>query len=130
MRQSPCILVVEDTLELRKDLVLLLQDSGYTVMEAESGEAALSAFKEARPDLVLCDIQLPDTDGLFVLQSIRKCRSGCSHIPVIVVSAFSDPQLRHKAEALGIDGFIVKPVDYDTLERLIGQSLADCAEGE
>lgn len=121
------ILLVEDTLELREDLKFVLEDSGYTVVEAESGQAALSAFREARPDLVICDIQLPDTDGLFVLKSIRTCQSGYDQMPVIVVSAFSDPKLRREAEALGIDGFILKPVDYSDLLKLISQSLPDSA---
>ncbi len=119
------ILIIEDTLALREDLAIFLQDSGYTVLEADSGEAALLAFREKQPDLVICDIRLPDTDGLFLLKSFRTCQGARSNIPVVIVSAYSDAQLRRKAEDLGIVGFLVKPVDYTRLFKLIGQILKD-----
>lgn len=125
MIKPPRILVVEDTHELREDLSLELQDAGYAVIEASDGAAALAAFGRKRPDLVICDIQLPDMDGLSVLGSIRSQETGGVPTPVIVVSAFSDMQLRRDAEALGIASFILKPVDYASLLILIAECLGE-----
>jgi DNA-binding response OmpR family regulator len=112
---------VEDALELREDLVYELQDANYEVIEAGTGHAALAALESSEPDLVLCDIQLPDMDGLFVLASIRA--SARSDVPVIILSAFSDAPLRNRAADFGIERFMVKPVDYGELLAIISTIL-------
>lgn len=117
------IMIVEDTFELREDLALVLEDSGYTVIETASGEAALSAFDQEPPDLMICDMQLPNMDGLFLVKSIRNYQGNRRNTPVIFVSAYYDPELRRDAEALGIIKFIVKPIDYSELIKAIGQIL-------
>jgi DNA-binding response OmpR family regulator len=107
------ILCVEDTPELREDLVLELQDANYEVIEAANGNDALAALERHNPDLVLCDIQLPDMDGISVLAAIRA--GALPDVPVIMVSAFSDASIRNRAAEFGIARFMVKPVDYDDL---------------
>lgn len=125
MNANPQILLVEDTPELREDLVLELQDAGYTVFEAADGQSAITAFQLDPPRLIICDIQLPDMDGLSVLRAIRSERGPASATPIIVVSALCDAQSRYQAEAFGISAFIVKPVDYASLLSLIAQCLED-----
>lgn len=119
MVDVPQILLVEDTRELLEDLALEIRDAGYEVIEASDGRSAISAFLEHRPDLVICDIQLPDIDGFTVLREIRKCTDG--KVPMIIVSAFSDTALRTQANILEIDQFMVKPIDYDLLLQFAAQ---------
>lgn len=117
------ILLVEDTRELREDLALELTDAGYAVIESCDGHNALAAIKTHRPDLVICDIQLPEVDGITILELIRADKHGVSKTPVIVVSAFSDSELHHQATVLGIEEFMVKPVDFSYLLNLIERTL-------
>lgn len=123
MRSRSRILLVEDTAELREDLALELRDAGYEVIEAAEGNLALAYFAAEAPDLVLCDIQLPDIDGLSVLACMRETH-GVSPVPAIVVSAFSDSELRNQARNLGATGFMVKPIDYEELIASISRVLA------
>jgi DNA-binding response OmpR family regulator len=124
MNAQPRILVIEDTHELREDLSLELKDAGYEVVEAHDGATALAAFLRHRPELVICDIQLPDMDGLSVIGAIRAEETGGVPTPVIVVSAFSDIYLRSKAEEFAIASFILKPVDYASLLTLMAECVA------
>lgn len=93
--------------------MLELQDANYEVIEAANGNEALAALERHNPDLVLCDIQLPDMDGISVLAAIRA--GALPDVPVIMVSAFSDASIRNRAAEFGIERFMVKPVDYGDL---------------
>lgn len=123
MTEAKRILLVEDTPELREDLALELHDAGYQVIEAGDGRTALAAFASHSPHLVLCDIQLPDVDGISVLAAIRNGQDQTSQVPAIVVSAFSDSDLRDQASRLGIEQFMVKPIDFDDLLGVIATVL-------
>lgn len=125
MNRAPLILLVEDTPELREDLALELKEAGYRVTEAPDGETAIAAFRNDPPELVICDIQLPDMGGLSVLAAIRAGSDGDHTTPVIVVSAFSDIQLRNQANTLGVSAFLVKPIDHRSLLLMIAQCLGD-----
>ena len=122
MPEAARILLVEDTPELREDLALEMRDAGYTVIEACDGGSAISAFVASSPDLLICDIQLPDIDGISVLTEIRSRAGG--DVPAIIVSAFSDAALRAKAGHLQVEHFLVKPIDYDDLLHAIAQLTA------
>lgn len=117
MNRKIRILCVEDTPELREDLVQELQDANYEVIEAENGLDALALLERHTPDLVLCDIQLPDMDGISVLAALRA--SASPDVPVIIISAFSDAALRNRAAEFAVEGFMVKPVDYGNLLTFI-----------
>lgn len=123
MQSSAKILVVEDNPELREDLTFELRDAGFNVIEAADGSQALHAFAEQHPDLVVCDIQLPDMDGLSLLESIRSTEDRPQPCPVIVASAFSGLDFRDQAVKLGIEQFLIKPIDYDQIISLIRSSL-------
>lgn len=118
------ILCVEDTPELMEDVSIELRDAGYEVIEATDGSAALGAFNSDKPDLVLCDIQLPKIDGLAFLAALRAMDGPGRDIPAIVMSAYSDADLRDRANRAGIQGFLIKPIDYDQLLALIESTLA------
>lgn len=117
------ILLVEDTPELREDLTLELSDAGYEVFGAGDARTALQLLDSSRPDLIICDIQLPDTDGLTLIAMMRMACREVEHLPILVMSAFSDSAMRADAAMLHIEHFITKPVDYAALQRLIARQL-------
>lgn len=122
MPEPASILLVEDTPELREDLAIELEDAGYHVIEAGDGRTAISAFAKESPDLIICDIQLPDIDGISVLEELRQSDKG--KVPGIIVSAFSDSALQAKANSVGVVSFLVKPIDYDKLIALVEATIA------
>ncbi len=101
------ILVTEDNPETRETLVDLLTDcGGYDVISAENGKDAQLLAKSHCPDVILLDLGLPDTDGISVLQNIRKWSS----VPVIVVSARSEERSKVEAFESGADDYVQKPI--------------------
>src|SRR4026208_799190 len=80
------ILAVEDDERIRSAVKLALEDEGWTVDEAESGEQAIELFARTQPDVVLIDIMLPGIDGFELCRTIRRT----SDVPVVMVTARND----------------------------------------
>jgi two-component system cell cycle response regulator len=103
------ILVIEDdplSLELYDDL---LQSVGYATLLATNGEEAVALARSTRPDLVLCDIRLPDMGGVEVMKQF-KAEPALRQIPIIAATIFSSAgRCEHLVEA-GFDGYIAKPI--------------------
>ena len=107
------ILIIEDN-EANLDLVrYLLKHHGYTTVEAIDGESGIDRASADRPDLVLCDLQLPGVDGFGVLRALRK-RPELEGLPIIAVTALSMPSDRDAVLAAGFDGYLAKPIDPET----------------
>jgi two-component system KDP operon response regulator KdpE len=100
------VLLVEDDRPLRRLLRTGLAPHGYDIVEAATGAEALAAFTAARPDLVLLDLGLPDTDGL---QLIRRWRAAGQTTPIVVLSSRGDERGKVTALELGADDYITKP---------------------
>jgi two-component system, cell cycle response regulator DivK len=107
---SQQILVVEDNERNMKLFCDLLQASGYRTLEATTGESAVEAALEHRPDLVLMDIQLPDIDGLEALERLRADERSAA-LPVLALTAQAMDGDRERFLAAGFDGYLSKPVD-------------------
>jgi len=101
------ILVVDDDINICELLRLYLEKEGYTVAIANDGEAAVSAFHEQRPDLVVLDIMLPKLDGWQVCREIRKT----SEKPIIMITAKGETFDKVLGLELGADDYVVKPFD-------------------
>ena len=99
------ILVVDDELNICELLKLYLENEGYTVFTANDGQAAVTAFQQKAPDLVLLDIMLPKMDGWQVCREIRKTSS----TPIIMLSARGEEYDRISGFELGVDDYVVKP---------------------
>jgi two-component system cell cycle response regulator DivK len=104
--------VVEDNADNRLLLQAILGDQ-YDLVEYDNGADALTAFGQARPDLVLLDISLPDMDGTEILQRIRK-DAGLRSLPVIALTAHAMTGDREKFLAAGFDDYITKPIIDET----------------
>lgn len=108
------ILVVEDNEKNMKLVRDILQATGYSPLEASSGEQALALAAEHAPALVLMDIQLPDLDGAEALQRLRSDERTAG-IPVLALTAQAMQGDRERFLAAGFDGYLSKPVDVDEL---------------
>ena len=115
------ILIAEDYPDSRSFMRFLLEDYGYSTLEAENGEQAVEIAKERHPDLILMDMSMPIMDGLTATQIIRKC-DGMSRLPIIAVTSFGKSYYRQAMEA-GCDDLINKPVDSAILQPILNQYL-------
>lgn len=101
------ILVVDDELNICELLKLYLENEGYTVFTANDGQAAVTAFQQKAPDLVLLDIMLPKMDGWQVCREIRKTSSA----PIIMLTAKGETEDKVSGLEMGADDYIVKPLE-------------------
>lgn len=99
------ILTVEDDERIRTAVRLALEDEGWEVLEARSGEEALEVFKRNSPDVVLIDIMLPGIDGFEVCRSVRRN----SDVPVVMVTARDDTHDVVAGLEAGADDYLTKP---------------------
>jgi two-component system, cell cycle response regulator DivK len=105
---SKCILVVEDQADNRRILRDMLGNAGYDLIEAESGEEALTAVETQRPDLILMDIQLPVMDGYEATRRI-KSNPTLKDVPIIAVTSYALSGDEGKARAAGCNAYVTKP---------------------
>jgi DNA-binding response OmpR family regulator len=116
------ILVADDDPDILELLQLALADSGYLTSTATTGEATLQAARLSRPDLVLLDLMLPDTNGLSVLEMLRSDPITAS-IPVILMTAMPGTFPRLAGLELGAAGFVNKPFELSELISSIRDAL-------
>ena len=102
------VLVVEDTPDNRQIIRDLLVSSGYEVIEANDGAAGVAKATEAKPDLILMDIQLPLLDGYEATRRI-KADPTLKHIPIVAVTSYALSGDEAKTRAAGCDGYVAKP---------------------
>jgi CheY-like chemotaxis protein len=110
------VLLVEDSAEIRNAFTILLEDAGYTVLGAGTGEDALHLAADRMPDLVLLDMGLPDMTGLDVVRRI-KASEDTAGIVVVAVTGRDEDSDRKACLAAGCAAYLVKPVNTKTLVR-------------
>ncbi|GJQ50042.1 polar-differentiation response regulator DivK [Candidatus Kuenenia stuttgartiensis] len=116
------VMVVEDNEKNRKLIRVVLKAKGYNVIEATTGEEALSLLKEQIPDIILMDIQLPGIDGLTLIRQI-KADAGKKDIPIIAVTAHAMKGDQQKILDTGCDAYMSKPIDTRELPLTIEKYL-------
>jgi DNA-binding NarL/FixJ family response regulator len=116
------LLCIEDDPDTCELLVEVLTAEGFAVSTVASGEAGLSAF-ETRPDLVLCDIDLPDVSGFDILAKSRAGNLLPPGVPFIFLTAFSQRSHQLQARQLGCDDYVTKPIDFELLIAIIRHRL-------
>ena len=107
------ILVVDDDAKLTQSVCTYLNDSGYDAKGCLSAEAAYDAMYGKIYDLIISDIMMPGTDGFAFAQTVRQVNT---HIPILFMSARDDLPAKQKGFQLGIDDYMVKPIELDELQ--------------
>ena len=115
------ILTIEDEQAVRESIVAYLEDSGFEMLQAENGRRGIELVERERPDLVLCDLRMPEVDGLQVLANVTQEQP---ETPVIIVSGTGVIADAIEALKLGAWDFITKPIeDMAVLEHAVLKSL-------
>ena len=121
------VLVVDDHVETANGLASLLRMSGHTVRVAQDGPDALASARELSPEVVILDIGLPGMDGYEVASRLRQeeCSKGAV---IIAVSGYGEEQARSRSEKAGVNQYLVKPVNFDTLVALMDRPESGLAD--
>ena len=114
--QTSRILVVDDNVDAAESVAVMLRFSGYDVDVAYSGQTALSAVDEYRPNIVLLDIGLPEMDGYEIA---RRLRQQLKDVWLIALTGYGQDSDRQQSKEAGFDHHLVKPVDPQKLEELL-----------
>ncbi|MGB0681921.1 MAG: response regulator transcription factor [Magnetovibrionaceae bacterium] len=109
------ILCIDDEEPLRRLIAGEIEAAGYPVLTAENGQAGLQAILTHKPDLILCDIMMPDMDGYELLTELRIYHPEFAWTPFIFLTALADSRDVIKGKVLGADDYLTKPVDFDLL---------------
>jgi CheY-like chemotaxis protein len=120
VKRSAKILVVEDNRDAAESLRRLLYLSGYEVSLAYTGAEGLRVARLLRPDVVVCDIGLPDSNGFAVAGALRNDPQTAG-VRLIAVTAYGADEDRRRARAVGFDVHLVKPVDPEILLQKLEQ---------
>jgi two-component system, cell cycle response regulator DivK len=116
------ILIAEDHQASLDLLRYLFQAGGYVTMTAENGEAALELARRERPDLIICDLQMPKMNGYGLVEQLKR-EAGLEEIPMVAVTAFSMIGDREQVLLAGFDGYFSKPIDPEHFVAEIEQFL-------
>lgn len=125
MEKMKSILLIEDNLEMRENTAEILELSGYEVLTAENGKIGVQIAKESVPDLIVCDVMMPELDGFGVLRVLGQTYQ-TSNIPFIFLTAKAEMSDLRKGMNLGADDYLTKPFDdvelLDAIEMRLKKS--------
>ncbi len=126
------ILLIEDQLFIRSMMARMLSGIGFKeILQARDGQEAIdliSADKEF-VDVVLCDLKMPNMDGIEFITKLRALPTGSAQTPVVMLTASNDPETVHKLKALGIAGYIVKPASTQMVVERVRSALRAAKHG-
>ncbi len=114
------ILNVEDVKENRDLIRRILESESYRVIDAVNALDGIALAVESTPDLILMDINLPDLDGFTAITRIRSFKQ-LAHVPILALTARTVSNDRERAKAIGCDGYLNKPIDFDELVELVAK---------
>ena len=116
------VLIVDDSLSMRKSLSLLVQDAGYQPVVARDGIEALESMQKTMPNLILTDLEMPRMTGLELATHVRS-NSGNKKLPIMMITSRTMSKHREQAKKAGIDEYFTKPFSEDALVAKIGAAL-------
>jgi len=110
----PKVLIADDQTELLLLVKETIEKAGFEVYIASDGKEAIDKVYEVNPDIIVLDYNMPIKDGLSVAQELKD-NPLFAHIPIIIVTAYGEKQAKLKGLSMGIDDYLIKPVDTDEL---------------
>jgi DNA-binding response OmpR family regulator len=118
------VLCIEDDRETAKLMAEELSERGFEVLLAYEGHEGFISILKGIPDLVLCDIGLPQMSGFEILERLNEISSRIEKVPFVFLTALSDRDSELRGRQLGADDYITKPIDFSILETIINARLA------
>lgn len=113
------VLYVEDDEDMSEQVAHFLRKKCAHVLQAANGREALELYRERRPDMVVSDVMMPEMDGLELAETIKRRDPA---MPVILTTAFNDSAYLHRAIDIGVDNYVLKPVDLEKLHAAMLKS--------
>jgi PAS domain S-box-containing protein len=114
------VLYIEDDKNQRQLMIEQLQQRGYKISTSTSGSAGIKKVSSLKPDVILCDLNLPDLSGIQVLNQVKKSNPD---VPVIILTAYGSIPLAVRAIREGAYEFIIKPFQIDEIETTIQKAM-------
>jgi len=122
------VMVVDDSITVRKVTSRLLERNGYKVLTAKDGVDAMGQLQEVVPDMMLLDIEMPRMDG-FELATHMRNDDRLKHLPIIMITSRTGDKHRERAQQIGVNNYLGKPYQendlLDSIHRIIGASAAE-----
>jgi CheY-like chemotaxis protein len=125
---KPRVLIVEDNVDNFELVRFLLERAGYEVLSAANGLEGLGAAKREQPDLILMDLSMPEMDGWNATAHL-KADEHTRNIPVLALTAHTLPGDRKRAIDAGCDGYISKPINVASFDKLVATLLRQARAG-
>lgn len=116
------ILVIEDEIFIRENLIELLEIEGFDAIGAENGTQGVQLARERQPDLILCDVMMPELDGYGVLSALRE-DTVTAMIPFMFLTASADRSNLQRIREMGMNDYILKPFNVDQFLSAIAERL-------
>lgn len=117
------LLIIDDYLPVLEELKDFFKFEGYTVFSSESGAGGIRKALSNKPDLIICDIQMPEIDGYEVFRTLSKIPE-TALIPFVFLTAKASPEDFRKGMRLGADDYVIKPVDLEELAQTVHKRLS------
>lgn len=120
------ILVVDDDALVLKTIRKLLEREGYAVEAVKSARDGVEKIKQQEFDLIVCDVRMPETDGIEMLEQLKEMRKkeGKTDIPIVFITGYASEEAPIKALRLGAKDYVLKPFDMDKLLESVKNNLA------
>ena len=123
------ILIIEDNEQNMYLMTFLLENNGYEIIQARNGKDGIRLAQEARPHVILLDIQLPEINGYQVAEELRKNKS-LDNIPIVAVTSYAMTGDKERILASGATGYIEKPINPDMFISQLQEYLPPSQSGK
>ena len=119
----PHIMIVDDSLSVRKSLSLLVEDAGFETLLAKDGLEAIEMMDQTRPNVMLVDMEMPRMNGLELTAHVR-ANQATQNLPIFMITSRTTEKHRDQAKAAGVNAYLTKPYQENELLALIDKALA------
>jgi two-component system, sensor histidine kinase and response regulator len=123
------VLIIEDEIDFLEEIATILQHENFEVLKASNGNEGIKLARQYKPDLILCDILMPITDGFDVLQKLKES-SYPFLVPFIFMTALAEKENLRKGMEMGADDYLIKPFNREELLNTIHIRLEKYAESQ